>query len=206
LPLEFEESRRCITVPLGMDQVIWEDPRSKEGEVLSDIRFGRKQVDELKRSLGAYGYAGQCQQRPSPVGGGILKKKWFKYWSSPIKPKFDYIIQSWDTAISDEPTSSYSACTTWGVWGEKSEDGLFRMLLLSSWRGRVGYPELRARAQRLAKDYKDTGEHKNPMPVQRTVDYCLIEAKATGDPLSYCQMLCMKKIRQHIFSHLSYRY
>jgi hypothetical protein len=24
--------------------------------------------------------------------------------------------------------------------------------------------------------------------------------------LSYCQMLCMKKIRQHIFSHLSYRY
>jgi len=23
---------------------------------------------------------------------------------------------------------------------------------------------------------------------------------------SYCQMLCMKKIRQHIFSHLSYRY
>ncbi|BBB56346.1 transposase [Candidatus Megaera polyxenophila] len=24
--------------------------------------------------------------------------------------------------------------------------------------------------------------------------------------MSYCQMLCMKKIRQHIFSHLSYRY
>jgi hypothetical protein len=23
---------------------------------------------------------------------------------------------------------------------------------------------------------------------------------------SYCQMLCMPKIRQHIFSHLSYRY
>jgi len=28
-----------------------------------------------------------------------------------------------------------------------------------------------------------------------------------NDPsLSYCQMLCMPKIRQHIFSHLSYRY
>jgi hypothetical protein len=26
------------------------------------------------------------------------------------------------------------------------------------------------------------------------------------DFMSYCQMLCMKKIRQHIFSHLSYRY
>jgi hypothetical protein len=47
----------------------------------------------------------------------------------------------------------YSACTTWGVWSEKSEDELFRMMLLSSWRGRIGYPDLRARAQRLAKDY-----------------------------------------------------
>jgi predicted phage terminase large subunit-like protein len=92
-------------------------------------------------------------------------------------------LQSWDTAISDEPTAAYSACTTWGVWGEKSEDELFRMMLLSVWRDRVGYPELRSRAQRLAKDYKDIGEHKNPMPAQRTVDICLIEAKATGDPL-----------------------
>jgi predicted phage terminase large subunit-like protein len=183
LPLEFEEKRKCITVPLGIDQVIWEDPRNKEGELLSSLRFGEKQVNELKKLLGSYGYAGQCQQRPSPIGGGIIKKKWFKLWTSPIKPKFDYILQSWDTAISDEPTAAYSACTTWGVWGEKSEDELFRMMLLSSWRGRVGYPELRSRAQRLAKDYKDIGEHKNPMPAQRTVDICLIEAKATGDPL-----------------------
>ena len=183
LPLEFEESRRCITVPLGIDRVIWEDPRSFEGEVLNSLRFNKKQVDDLKRSLGAYGYAGQCQQRPSPVGGGILKKKWFKLWGSPVKPKFDYIIQSWDTAISDEPTSSYSACSTWGVWGEKSEDKLFKIMLLSVWRDRAGYPDLRARAQRLAKDYKDTGEHKNPIPAQNSVDRCLIEAKATGDPL-----------------------
>jgi len=183
LPLEFEESRRCITVPLGIDKKVWEDPRNKEGEVLNDLRFGEKQVSELKKLLGSYGYAGQCQQRPSPIGGGIIKKKWFKFWTSPIKPKFDYILQSWDTAISDEPTAAYSACTTWGVWGEKSEDELFRMMLLSVWRDRVGYPELRSRAQRLAKDYKDIGEHKNPMPAQRTVDICLIEAKATGDPL-----------------------
>ena len=72
--------------------VIWEDPRSFEGEVLNSLRFNKKQVDDLKRSLGAYGYAGQCQQRASPVGGGILKKKWFKLWGSPVKPKFDYIL------------------------------------------------------------------------------------------------------------------
>jgi predicted phage terminase large subunit-like protein len=183
LPLEFEKSRKCITVPLGMNKDIWEDPRTKEGELLTPLRFGSKQVSELKRSLGSYGYAGQCQQRPAPIGGGILKKKWFKQWNSPIKPRFDHIIQSWDTAFSDAPTSSYSACTTWGVWGQNSEEGLFKVMLLSMWRGRVGYPELRSRAQRLARDYKDTGENKNPYPAQLSVDTCLIEAKATGDPL-----------------------
>jgi len=51
------------------------------------------------------------------------------------------------------------------------------------WRGRVGYPELRDRAKRLAKDYKDIGVNNNLLPAQSRIDCCLIEAKATGDPL-----------------------
>jgi predicted phage terminase large subunit-like protein len=183
LPMEFETKRKCLTVPLGTNKKDWSDPRTKEGELLTPSRMGEKQVNDLKNTLGSYGYAGQCQQRPSPLGGGILKKKWFQFWNSPIKPKFDHIIQSWDTAFSDSPTAAYSACTTWGVWGENSEDGLFKIILLSMWRDRVGYPDLRIRAQRLAKDFKDTGEHKNLFPAQNKVDRCLIEAKATGDPL-----------------------
>jgi hypothetical protein len=34
----------------------------------------------LKISLGSYGTAGQLQQRPSPAGGGIFKRHWFRYW------------------------------------------------------------------------------------------------------------------------------
>ena len=51
------------------------------------------------------------------------------------------------------------------------------------WRGRVEYPELRARAQRLAFDYRDTGKEPNKTFRGRGVDICLVEAKASGDPL-----------------------
>ena len=34
----------------------------------------------LKRSLGSYAAAGQLQQRPSPAGGGMFKRHWFRYW------------------------------------------------------------------------------------------------------------------------------
>jgi len=184
LPMEFEELRQSKTIILPRTNgKIWQDPRCKDGELLSKNRFSLKEINRYKHDLGSYGYAGQYQQRPAPLGGGILQKNWFKKWTSSFLPKFDYIIQSWDTAISDNPTAAYSACTTWGIWGENSEEGLYKVILISMWRGRVGYPELRSRAQRLAKDYKDTGENKNPFPAQRRADRCLIEAKATGDPL-----------------------
>ena len=66
LPMEFEPGRRCVT-SLG-----WQDPRKREDELLCPKRFGRVEVDELKRRLGLYGTAGQLQQRPAPLDGGLF--------------------------------------------------------------------------------------------------------------------------------------
>jgi predicted phage terminase large subunit-like protein len=184
IPMEFEEKRKAKTVILpSTNGKIWEDPRTKDGELLSDSRFSIKEINRYKQDLGSYGFAGQYQQRPSPLTGGILQRDWFKKYQSPYLPRFNYIIQSWDTAISDSSTAAYSACTTWGAWCENIEEGLYKVILLSMWRGRVGYPELRDRAKRLAKDYKDIGVNNNLLPAQSRIDCCLIEAKATGDPL-----------------------
>jgi predicted phage terminase large subunit-like protein len=181
IPMEFEIARRSQTY---IDNKLWwEDPRTKEGELLSTGRFAKKEIDNYKNVLGSYGYAGQYQQRPSPLGGGHIKKEWFKKWDMPNPPKYDIILQSWDTAFSDKPDAAYSACTTWGIWKTYEGEGIQHIMLLSMWRGRVGYPELRERAKRLVRDYKDTGVHKNMRPAMDRVDVCLIEAKATGDPL-----------------------
>lgn len=183
LPMEFENSRKSTTVilpnSLDWDKKAFQDPRQKEGALLVPQRFGVKEVLKLRAELGTYGYAGQCQQRPSPLEGGILKKDWFKIYQEKSLPVFTLVLQSWDTAFSDSPTAAYSACTTWGLFEFK---GVINILLLSCWRGRVGYPELRDRAARLHKNYLDrTDEVKITRGV--TVDKCIIEAKATGSPL-----------------------
>ena len=51
------------------------------------------------------------------------------------------------------------------------------------WRGRVEYPELREMAKRLYRDYRDNGKEHNPRFKGRQPDLCLVEAKASGDPL-----------------------
>ncbi|GAO98963.1 terminase-like family protein [Caedimonas varicaedens] len=144
-------------------------------------RFNPKHIAEYKRELGSYGYAGQYQQRPSPADGGIFKKSWFPWWKSPEVPPLYGVVQSWDTAYSEKPTSDYSACTTWGLW--KDNHDVDNMVLLGIWRGRVEYHELLKRAKRLHFDYRDTDKEKNPALKGREVHICLIEATGFGDQL-----------------------
>ena len=80
IPMEFEEKRKAKTVILpSTNGQIWEDPREKEGELLWPERFPPNIINRLQRELGSYGYAGQYQQRPSPLTGGILQRDW---WSA----------------------------------------------------------------------------------------------------------------------------
>ncbi len=183
LPMEYEEKRCSITVVLPSSQPnIWQDPRQKEGELLWPERFDEEGLKSLKQSLGtSYAIAGQLQQRPSPEAGGIIKKEWFKWWKDTIPPPIEVVVQSWDTAFSVGKTSAYSACTTWGVFYDHNY--IENVILLSLWRGRVEYTELREIAKRLYFDYRDTGKERNPKFKGRPVDMCLIEAKASGDPL-----------------------
>jgi predicted phage terminase large subunit-like protein len=131
LPAEYEGTP-CVTT------VGWSDPRSEQDELLWPERFGRDEIDDLKRSLGSYGAAGQLQQRPSPAGGGVFKRHWWRYWrpehlelppvvvrmpdgelrsipAVPLPTEFDTIVQSWDLAFKDLATSDYVVGQVWGA-------------------------------------------------------------------------------------------
>jgi predicted phage terminase large subunit-like protein len=180
--MEFEEKRKAKTVVLhSTNNTIWQDPRTEEGELLWSKRFSLEIINRLKQELGAYGYAGQYQQRPSPEAGGIIKKGWFQWWKDSTPPQIVFVLQSYDTALTAKEMSAYSACTTWGVFYDHNQ--IENLILLSMWRGRVEYPELREMTKRLYFDYRDTGKERNPSFKGRPVDMCLIEAKASGDPL-----------------------
>lgn len=185
LPMEYEAKSPTITVKLPSTAPNkWRDPRTREGELLCEARIGPVELKKLKKDLGSeYTIAGQLQQRPAPAEGGIIKKSWFQPWKQSKKPTCQWIIQSWDTALSEKDKAAYSCCHTYGVW--KTERGTPALILLSRWRARVEYPELRKTALMLAEDYLNDNWKKpiDKIDPKRRPNMILIEAKSSGDSL-----------------------
>lgn len=117
---------------------IWgrRDFRRRKGEALHPECEPLPVLQQLRRSLGEYSFAGQYQQAPAPRGGGLVKEEWFRRYAPDDKPEpFDRILQSWAANTVSE-LSDYSVCTTWGIKGKS-------LYLLHVLRRQMEYPELK---------------------------------------------------------------
>jgi predicted phage terminase large subunit-like protein len=109
----------------------------RRGEALHPEREPLDTLDRIRQTIGEYNFAGQYQQSPAPLGGGLVKAEWFKYYGEKDRPEsFDRIVQSWDTANKATELSDFSVCTTWGVKGKN-------LFLLAVFRQRLEYPALK---------------------------------------------------------------
>jgi len=120
LPSEFETKSRSVTY-VRTGEKFWEDSRTREGELLFPQLFPEDVLSQAKITLGSDGYAGQHQQRPTPVEGGLFKKSYWRFWKPdgtapdysaerpegcfkgqaiPL-PKLDQIILSLDASFKD---------------------------------------------------------------------------------------------------------
>src|SRR5438046_3213232 len=120
-------------------ETIWGEQcfRRRQGQALHPDREPLETLDRIRRTIGEYNFAGQYQQSPAPVGGGLVKAEWFKRYSERDRPeRFDRIVQSWDTANKATELSDFSVCTTWGVRGKD-------LFLLAVFRRRLEYPALK---------------------------------------------------------------
>ncbi|MEO8883056.1 MAG: phage terminase large subunit [Devosia sp.] len=96
-----------------------------------------KTLADIRHNVGEYNFAGQYQQTPAPLGGGMVRGAWFQRFQPGEEPSnFDRIVQSWDTANKPTELADYSVCTTWGLKGP-------HFYLLGVLRRKMGYPELR---------------------------------------------------------------
>ena len=135
-----------------------------EGDLLDAKLLPKDALDQLKKDMGSYPFAAQYQQRPAPIGGGMVKVKWFKlYKKRPRIEPGDRMVQSWDTATTANDSSNFSVCTTWLV--KKNRD----CYLLHVYRKKLEYPLLKRQALKLIDKYKP--------------DVILIEASPGGWPL-----------------------
>ena len=85
---------------------------------------------------------------PAPLGGGLVKRDWFKaYAKAPARKAGDRIVQSWDTASKAEESNDWSVCTTWLVREQSA-------WLLEVWRAKLEFPDLRRQIKQLAEHWQ----------------------------------------------------
>tara|TARA_R100001198_G_scaffold23388_1_gene12019 strand:- start:3472 stop:4956 length:1485 start_codon:yes stop_codon:yes gene_type:complete len=129
--------------------------------------------DELlgvKASLPIGKWNSQWMQNPTAEEGSIVKREWWRVWKDDDIPPYSYVIQSYDTAFSKKETADYSAITTWAIF-QPQTDGPEQIILLDAQRVRLDFPDLKKMAWE---------EYKYWQP-----DCVLIEAKASGTPLTH---------------------
>ena len=125
----------------------------------------------LKEELPVSKWNAQYQQSPTSEEGALVKREWWKLWEGDRPPQCDFIIQSWDTAFTKTERSDYSACTTWGVFYKDEDERDPNIILLDAFKERMEFPELKARAIRMYKEWEP--------------DAFIVEAKASGAPLIF---------------------
>ncbi|CAA9247624.1 MAG: Phage terminase, large subunit [uncultured Chloroflexia bacterium] len=109
----------------------------RAGDALHPEREPIEVLRDMRRTMGEYNFAGQYQQSPAPLDGGMVKRDWLRsYAPQDLPAAFDLVFQSWDTANKPTELSDYSVCTTWGAKGGN-------LYLLHVLRKQLDYPNLK---------------------------------------------------------------
>jgi len=135
---------RKESFPLYLGRTFVREP----GDLLAPGLEGYAALEEARVRLGRAAYQAQYLLDPIPPDGNIISWSWFKRYEYRLEREdYDYVVQSWDTATSDDPDAAYSVCMTFGhyqgVWD-----------LLHIYRGKLRFPALCRQAKHLYKDWR----------------------------------------------------
>ena len=112
--------------------------RNDDGSSFWPEQFPPEMLDRLEQSS-PYVFSGQYMQRPSPIGGGIFKDDWWRFYDAmpPLKWRAIYA----DTAQKTKEQNDYSVFQCWG----QTQTG--QIVLLDMARGKWEAPELETMAR-----------------------------------------------------------
>jgi predicted phage terminase large subunit-like protein len=110
----------------------------------------------------------QYQQNPTAAEAAIIKRDWIKWWTRENPPPIDFMVQSFDTALTTKDRSDFSVCHTWGTFTNE-DDGTQNVILLNKVKGKYEFPELKKMAHEQYAEWEP--------------DSVIVEAKASGQPL-----------------------
>lgn len=95
------------------------------GEALWPARYPVEALDDIRWSVGAFWWSGLYQQRPSPAGGGVFKREWFRTFTDTATAYQlgDALVEkascrkfcTVDLAASTSTSADYTVVATWAV-------------------------------------------------------------------------------------------
>lgn len=96
------------------------------GEALWPERYPLERLLEIQRAVGPYVWSALYQQRPSPPGGLLFKREWFRHYTVEREATYrlgDYTCQlanmtrfaTVDLAASVRTSADYTAIASWGL-------------------------------------------------------------------------------------------
>lgn len=97
------------------------------GDLLWPDRLPKAQLDGMKIGMGSWAFAGQYQQNPAPLEGGLIKRNWIRFYKE-LPERFDLLVQSWDCTFKGEKTArgTDTDFVAGQVWGKSA--GKYYML------------------------------------------------------------------------------
>ena len=120
---------------------------NEKGEPLWEFRHTLQELRRMEKS-NPYVFAGQYMQRPAPLGGGIFKDDWWKFYT--VAPNVEYKIITADTAQKVKEHNDFSVFQCWGVY----ENNIY---LLDQLRGKWEAPELKTQFKAFWLKHYGTG-------------------------------------------------
>ena len=109
IPMEYRK-KPAYSYPNALPPIT-KDPRTEDGELLWDERFGDIEVKKLRKSMGERAYATQYNQSPAPDTGDIFQRSWFRTYYNPPEDfdltDFDWISISWDFTFKKTDDSDF---------------------------------------------------------------------------------------------------
>jgi len=118
------------------------------GTPLHGERESLETLAAIRANMSEYQFYSQYQQSPVPMGGGMIKNDWLRYYDLHELPdEFEMIVQSWDTASKVNNFSDYSVGITVGIKNQ-------RIYVIYLKRERMDFPTLRRAAIDAYHQYK----------------------------------------------------
>jgi predicted phage terminase large subunit-like protein len=121
------------------------DPMGRKvGEALWPSHYPVEALEQIRADVGSRVFQCLYQGNVAAAQGTIFKRDWFRYYEqAPAPENFSRIVQSWDTGYKTGATNDFSVCVTFG----ETKTGFY---LLSLYRGRIEFPELKRKVAELA--------------------------------------------------------